>query len=52
MERSALQKPTLKQRLLQAASDVDEILRAYEHLAIRIFIFVMAVYGLIQAAKH
>jgi hypothetical protein len=42
----------LKHKLIQAATDIEEVLKAYEHLAIRVFIFGMAVYGLIHAALH
>jgi hypothetical protein len=28
----------------------EEVLKAYEHLAVRVFIFIMALYGLIRAA--
>ena len=36
-------------QLIETACD-EEVLKAYEHLAVRAFIFVMAVYGLIRAA--
>jgi len=39
-----------RNKLIQAASDIEDVLKAYEHLAIRLFIFGMAVYGLIRAA--
>jgi hypothetical protein len=42
----------LKHKLIQAANDIEEVLKAFEHLAIRVFIFAMAVYGLIHAAMH
>ena len=40
----------LKHKLIQAASDIEEVLKAFEHLAVRLFIFSMAIYGLIRAA--
>ena len=42
--------PSLKQNLIQTASDIEDVLKAYESLAVRVFIFSMAVYGLIRAA--
>jgi hypothetical protein len=42
----------LTKRLIQTADNVEDVLKAYEHLAVRIFIFAMAVYGLIHAAIH
>jgi hypothetical protein len=47
-----MKKPTLKDRTIRTASELEEVLMAYEHLAIRVFIFAMAVYGLIHAARH
>jgi hypothetical protein len=41
---------SLKHKLIQAANDIEEVLNAYEHLAVRVFVFSMAVYGLIRAA--
>ena len=40
----------LKHKLIQAANDIEDVLKAYESLAVRVFIFSMAVYGLIRAA--
>lgn len=42
--------PSLKQNVIQAASDIEDVLKAYESLAVRVFIFSMAVYGLIRSA--
>jgi len=42
----------IKYNLIQAATDVEDVLKAYEHLAVRIFIFSMAIYGLIRAATR
>ena len=42
--------PSFKQNLIQTASDIEDVLKAYESLAVRVFIFSMAVYGLIRAA--
>jgi hypothetical protein len=39
-----------RKQLIQTACDIEEVLNAYEHLAVRVFIFVMAVYGVIRAA--
>jgi hypothetical protein len=39
-----------RKQLIHPACDIEEVLKAYEHLAVRVFIFVMAVYGLIRAA--
>jgi hypothetical protein len=47
-----MKKPTLKDRVIRAASELEEVLMACEHLAIRVFIFAMAIYGLIHAARH
>jgi hypothetical protein len=42
----------LKDKLIKLARDLEDILKAYEHLAVRLFLFGMAVYGLIHAAFH
>jgi hypothetical protein len=42
--------PSFKQNLIQTANDIEDVLNAYESLAVRVFIFSMAVYGLIRAA--
>jgi len=42
----------LKQTLIQIADDIEDVLKAYEHLAVRVFIFLMAIYGLIRAAMR
>jgi len=39
-----------RKQLIQTACDIEEVLNAYEHLAVRVFIFVIAVYGVIRAA--
>jgi hypothetical protein len=39
-----------RKQLIQTANDIEEVLKAYEHLAVRVFIFGMAVYGLVRAA--
>ena len=39
-----------RKQLIQTACDIEEVLNAYEHLAVRVFIFEMAVYGVIRAA--
>jgi hypothetical protein len=39
-----------RKQLIQTACDVEEVLKAYEHLAVCVFIFMMAVYGLVRAA--
>lgn len=38
-----------RDQLIRAAKDFEEVLKAYEQLAVRIFLFVMAIYGLIRA---
>jgi hypothetical protein len=43
-------KGSRRKQLIQTACDIEEVPKAYEHLAVRVFIFVMAVYGLIRAA--
>jgi hypothetical protein len=43
-------KPTWREKLIQLAEDLEAVLKAYEHLAVRVFIFGMAVYGLLRAA--
>jgi hypothetical protein len=53
METSAvIKKPHLKDRAIQIVKDAEEVLVSLEHLAIRVFIFAMAIYGLIHAAHH
>ena len=47
-----MKKPTVKDRVIRTASELEEVLMAYEHLAVRVFIFAMAIYGLIHAAHH
>ena len=42
--------PSLKEKLIRVAEDLGDVLKAYEHLAVRIFVFGMAVYGLLRAA--
>lgn len=41
---------SFKQNLIRTANDIEDVLKAYESLAVRVFIFSMAVYGLIRAA--
>jgi hypothetical protein len=43
-------KHTWREKLIQLAKDLEAVLKAFEHLAVRVFIFGMAVYGLIRAA--
>jgi len=42
--------PSFKEKLIRLANDIEDVLKAYEHLAVRVFIFSMAVYGLARAA--
>ena len=53
METSAVtKKPNLKDCAIQRVKDAEEVLVSLEHLAIRVFILAMAIYGLIHAARH
>jgi hypothetical protein len=42
-------KRPLKEILIQIARDAKRVLRAFELLAVRMFLFGMAVYGLVKA---
>jgi hypothetical protein len=42
-------KRPLKEILIKIARDGEQVLRAYELLAVRMFLFGMAVYGLFRA---
>ena len=45
-------KPSLKHKLIRYAHDTDDVLKAYEPLAVRIFLVVTALFALIRAAAH
>jgi hypothetical protein len=39
-----------RKQLIQTACDIEEVLKAYEHLALRVFLVGMLIYELIRAA--
>jgi hypothetical protein len=39
-----------RKRLIQTARDIEEVLKAYEHLALRVFLVAKLIYELIRAA--
>jgi hypothetical protein len=39
-----------RKQLIQTACDIEEVLKAYEHLALRVFLVGMLIYELVRAA--